>query len=209
MNKPIPELTEKQLEKFWSRVDKSGDCWIWTGTKIRGYGAASLQTSFYAHRISYFLANDIDPGESMVCHKCDTPACVNPDHLWLGDDLDNQQDSISKKRHSHGETSGNVKLAEEIVKAILASSESGLILAKKYGISPQTISDIRCGRSWKHLGGSRRVIGGAHSNSKTGVRCVTLHKPTGKYLAQVKGKHLGLFTNIEDATKAVAKRRDK
>jgi hypothetical protein len=207
MNKPIPKLTEKQLERFWSRVDKSTNCWIWTGAKVKGYGIF-LREKFYAHRVSYFLAKGIDPGDLMVCHNCDTPACVNPNHLWLGNDLDNQHDSISKKRHSHGETSGNVKLTEGSVKAILASSEGGLILAGRHRVSAQTISDIRSGRGWKHLGGSRRVVGSVYANNTTGVKCVSIHKPTGKYRAQVKGKHLGLFNTIKDAAKAVAKRKN-
>lgn len=153
--------------------------------------------------------NGIDPGVSMVCHDCDNPSCVNPDHLWLGNDLDNQRDSISKGRHSHGETSGNVKLTERDTKAILDSNESGKILAKRYGVSPQTISDVRVGRGWKHLGGSRRKVGGAHSNSTTGIRGVSFHKQTGKYRAYRKGNHLGLFTNIKDAAKAVAKHRKR
>lgn len=209
MNKPIPRLTDADVARFWNQVDKSGNCWLWTGAKVRGYGTVKLRETFYVHRVSYFIANNIDPGALMVCHSCDTSACVNPKHLWLGTCKDNIQDAVAKNRHPHGETSGRVKLIEEDVKAILDSNEGAVTLAERYGISTQVITNIRAGRIWKHLGKPRRKPGSANSNSKTGVRGVYLCNRSGKYIARYKGKYLGLFTNIKDATKTVAKRRDK
>lgn len=87
-------------DSFWARVDKSGDCWEWTGAKKpAGYGAFNANgVSHNAHRYSYALASGpIAPG-MFVMHSCDNPSCVNPAHLSLGTPKENTRDMISKKR---------------------------------------------------------------------------------------------------------------
>jgi hypothetical protein len=90
-------------QRFFLYVNKSSvdGCWEWTGSKERkGYGRFKIKNKkFLAHRMSYQLANGTDPGDLLVCHKCDFPSCVNPDHLFLGTASENQKDSVSKKRH--------------------------------------------------------------------------------------------------------------
>ena len=91
-------------ERFWSKVDTSGECWIWTACKNNsGYGQFSLKgRPQLAHRISWMFANgDIPPG-LCVLHRCDTPACVRPDHLFLGNHADNMRDRNEKGRQSKG-----------------------------------------------------------------------------------------------------------
>ncbi len=90
-------------ERFWAKVDKSGDCWLWTGAKTgRGYGAINVLASGkfgHAHRVSWEMANGIAPPAGMsVCHHCDVPACVRPSHLFLGTAKDNAQDMVAKGR---------------------------------------------------------------------------------------------------------------
>jgi hypothetical protein len=95
--------------KFYSRVDKSNDCWLWTGPRHpRGYGMTffSGKTAF-AHRVAWTLDNGAIPDGMVICHKCDNPPCVNPGHLFIGTQADNNRD-----RHAKGRTK-NIKEARE------------------------------------------------------------------------------------------------
>ncbi len=94
---------DKHLSRFEKKIDKSGHCWKWIGAKNgSGYGMFYIDLKAHrAHRISWMLTNmkNIDGGK-FVCHSCDNPICVNPKHLWLGSNLDNQRDCKLKGRHS-------------------------------------------------------------------------------------------------------------
>lgn len=88
-------------ERFWSRVDKTGECWNWTSYKIGGYGAIKYKGKMYkAHRISYQLAFGKIQSGLFVCHKCDNHKCVRPNHLFLGTAKDNNDDACQKGHHS-------------------------------------------------------------------------------------------------------------
>lgn len=91
------EINDEQKERFWAKVDKSGNCWNWTSQAPDGYGEFKLNKKTYrASRISYFLHTGENPQALVVCHSCDNPLCVNPDHLFLGSDATNAQDRQSK-----------------------------------------------------------------------------------------------------------------
>ncbi len=94
-------------DDFWSRVDKTGDCWVWTGSRTskdpaRAYGLAYRNgRKVVAHRLAWELTFGTGlPVNVQVCHRCDNPPCVRPAHLFLGSASDNQRDAVSKGRYS-------------------------------------------------------------------------------------------------------------
>ena len=86
-------------ERLMSIVNKTNSCWIWTaGTNQKGYGQIKVNgKTKAAHRISYMIYKG-EIGDLYVCHTCDNPPCINPDHLWLGTCKDNHQDREIKRR---------------------------------------------------------------------------------------------------------------
>lgn len=94
-------ITESVIRRFNKKfsIIPSG-CWIWTGAKCpKGYGFMSVGKSLWrAHRISWTIKNGPIPPRMDICHKCDTPSCVNPDHLFVGTRADNIHDMIAKGR---------------------------------------------------------------------------------------------------------------
>jgi hypothetical protein len=166
-------------ERFWSKVNKGesipahapelGPCWTWTaGTNKAGYGAFALQLEgrpyamHCAHRVSWYLEHGIWPTLS-VLHKCDNHACVRPDHLFLGTQLDNMQDMVRKGMKvatgSPGESNGNCALTEEQAREIYRRKRSGelqRVLADEYGIDQTHVS--RIGRkNWLHISGGKEA----------------------------------------------------
>jgi len=145
-------------ERFWSKVDKGKpeECWEWQGTrKEYDYGIFqhNKDWSRLAHRISVRLEGQ-GPANSNVLHNCDNPPCVNPNHLYLGDQQDNMDDAVERNRVNFGEEGSNAKLTQEQVQEINDKLHEGLgnsEIAEDYPVSFETISDIRCGVSWTHV----------------------------------------------------------
>lgn len=144
---------------FWSHVDKSGECWTWTGSRnAKGYGHAGRHGRVRAaHRIAWELTHGPIPDGLFVCHTCDNPPCVNPAHLWLGTNDDNMRDMAEKGRAPGrpGEQNPHAVLTVADVFAIRAVKPSRRIrgfraaIAKQYGVGPSTISKVWAGETWK------------------------------------------------------------
>jgi hypothetical protein len=156
----IPPLSASDIFRFWEKVEKRPDGhWIWKRSFHAGYGQFSIKhRRFSAHRISFYLANGIDPERSLVLHKrgCLERACVNPQHLYLGDYVKNAEDAIAQNRHRYithkGEDSGSAKLTEKQVMEIRNYPDGLQVwLGEKYGVSQAHISKIRLRQVWKHL----------------------------------------------------------
>lgn len=98
------EITENLLKRFWEKVEKTETCWIWKAFKNKqGYGRIGLSSGkcINAHRVSYVIHKGKIPEDQFICHTCDNPSCVNPDHLFAGTRQDNIDDMIIKKRSRH------------------------------------------------------------------------------------------------------------
>lgn len=161
---PIRGLSENV--RFFNKVEpvtESG-CWLWTAATQQGYGRFGTddRKTVLAHRYSWAVVHGSIPHGMHVCHKCDTPACVNPDHLFLGSDKDNIEDMYRKGRGNNaargpkGTRSSFAKISEATVLDIYATRgiESMDKTAKRLGVSRSTVAHIRSGRQWSTVTGA-------------------------------------------------------
>ena len=143
--------------RFWSQVDMTGDCWTWQGRlDADGYGLFGNR-SRRVHRLVYELANDrvLTPW-AVVRHTCDNRRCCNPAHLIAGTQQMNVADRVERGRSAAGRANGRNVLTELQVLEIASSTESGAVLAARFGVTRYTVSDIRRGRIWGWLTGRQR-----------------------------------------------------
>ena len=160
-------VEQKHIDRFWAKVEKKDkdSCWEWTAYRDKdGYGQLGFigKSPWKAHRISWFLHSGEIPAGMLICHHCDNPGCVNPNHLFLGTQTDNLQDASKKGRVKNnykilvGEDNGSAKLTKEQVLSIRNEYENmnkknKKKLARKYKVDPKTISNIVNRKNWRHI----------------------------------------------------------
>ena len=154
-------MTIDDLKRKTTINQRSG-CWEWNGYKRSGYGRMTVgsrkdgtRRTESAHRVSYELAKGTIPDGYEVCHKCDNPSCINPDHLFLGTRAENMADRNRKGRNITfiGEEQPLSKLTRKAVKdARWERAYKGTpfqTLADRYGVSKKTIQNAINGVTWK------------------------------------------------------------
>lgn len=151
---------ERSLEIMWKHIDRDGPngCWIWTGgVNNMGYGKMKFGTKIMAvHRLVYQLAHGFIKPRDWCLHKCDTPRCVNPEHIFLGDDSANMADKVAKGRQTRGEDAFKAKLnnAQVMEMRRIRATEGWSYnrLAAHFGLRSGTGARSIClGLHWKHL----------------------------------------------------------
>lgn len=150
------KLTEVEIRRFKSKFDELHPdvCWIWKLGKFpNGYGQFWFRKqSIGAHIVSYTIYKGIVLEGLNVCHTCDTPACVNPNHLFVGTQQDNSDDQVSKLRQTYGEKNGEAILTEKEVISIRNLYKTGEYsqrkLARMFNVSQTTINNIWLNKNW-------------------------------------------------------------
>ena len=157
-------------ERFWRHVIKAGpdDCWLWTGGNSgNGYGrfrrGRKSEGMIQAHVFSYELHNGPIQDGLLVLHRCDVRGCVNPKHLFVGDQGDNVRDCVSKgrmrglfaggqdERRKHGSDHKSAKLTEIQIPEIRMDTRPYRIIASDYGVDRSLVGLIKRRRVWKHV----------------------------------------------------------
>lgn len=175
----MPAHKQHPSTRFWSKVEKNDGCWIWLGARdSAGYGVFQIdRRARKAHRVAYELTYGTIPTGLFVCHTCDNPQCVRPDHLWLGTNTENSHDRDRKGRnnpprgnahhfHKHPELipwrGGDYQRGERNTHAILTEQQvieirqryrprvvTAQLLAAEYGVSKRAIYHVVHHTTWK------------------------------------------------------------
>lgn len=150
---------KKLFDRCYTTEPNSG-CWLWiAGYDKARYGWYSAE-HMPAHRFSYAFHIGPIPDGMSVCHKCDTPSCVNPSHLFLGTQAQNMADMRRKGRSQHGSRHHMSKLTEAQVSEIFLSSGPHAEAAIVYGISESAVCIIRNGKAWTRVTSTLRKATG-------------------------------------------------
>lgn len=143
------------VDRFWARVDTTGECWRWLGNKgSTGYGVVKVRNGReLAHRVAWELDNALQiPDGMFVCHRCDNPICVRPSHLFLGTPRDNTRDMLQKGRNVRlaGVAHPRARLTEAQVLEIRKRYRRGSapVLATEFGVHANTILRVVHGQRY-------------------------------------------------------------
>jgi hypothetical protein len=154
------------MERFWSkvRIGDINECWLWEAAmNPQGYGqfglerdrAKGINKRVAAHRFAWELTYGPIPEGLSVLHRCDTPLCVNPKHLFLGTQADNMRDMAAKGRHrgmsglQHRYDRRGITITREIANQIRLAAGAQKEIASEFGVDPSTVSRIKGGKAWR------------------------------------------------------------
>ena len=159
--KPIMEVKDR-LMLHVIIINPTSGCWEWQGSKHNGYGHTIIgsrtdgtRKAISTHRLSYMVFKGEIPDGYEVCHKCDNPCCINPEHLFVGTRQDNIDDRERKHRNvvKIGEEQPLSKLTKKIVKDIrwerAYKKTPFREIARRYGVNKKTIQNAVSGKTWK------------------------------------------------------------
>jgi hypothetical protein len=149
---PLNTVDDAYLDKRTVTLAESG-CWVWMLSTIKGgYGKITVGgDSKMAHRAVWEKRRGPIPEGMILCHRCDVPSCVNPDHMFLGSYAENSADMVSKGRSAKGERVSLAKLDALTVREIRQEVGTYKDISQKYDVSPGTIRDIKLGLTWRHV----------------------------------------------------------
>jgi hypothetical protein len=141
--------------------DLNSGCALWPGAMGAEYGVVNRgKRNIPVHRVAYCEANGLELEDIkgwVIRHKCDTPLCVNPQHLLIGTNADNVRDKVERGRVLHGADAWHTKLTEEIVREIRRRYKRGhpvdgqTAMAREFGVSAPSVCLIVSGKNWKYL----------------------------------------------------------
>lgn len=165
MSRPPVPLIElgRYFQKQLLDTEKRRGCVLWPVNRLNGSGYGQLtirrkkyggRRRFLAHRISYALSKGIVPSGMQVIHDCDNRRCVNPEHLTVGTQLENEAGKVKRGRSSRGEKRWSATLTDKEAKRLLALYRSGcriVDLAKRFNVSYYVAYSISTRKRWKHL----------------------------------------------------------
>lgn len=143
--KPRHELITL-MDRISGKYDIStSGCWIWNGNlNWAGYAMIWLNgKSVRAHREVFKLTKGAIPDGDVICHSCDNPACVNPEHLFSGNRDVNNKDCVSKMRNAFGVKNGHARLSREVIDKIIADTRPQYVIALEFGINQSHVSRIK------------------------------------------------------------------
>lgn len=151
--KILPLISDKIKKRFWIKVKKTETCWIWIGAKNKkGYGNINIGNgiTIMPHRLSWAIHFGEIPDGLVLCHRCDNPSCVNPNHHFVGTSAENRKDAVVKKRMPYAP---NAKISQKIadeIRQLKKNGRSQISISKEFKVSPMTISFIIRNKIWIH-----------------------------------------------------------
>ena len=146
---PAKFTTEQRIARFWSRVEITNllSCWEWQSMKDRdGYGVYGKKHT-RSHRYAWSLVYGPIPEGKYILHKCDNPACCNPNHLYLGTQANNMRDKVAHNRHPTKLTPDNIRT----IRKLATTEATQASIARTFGVCSTTIHRIVTKKQWAHI----------------------------------------------------------
>lgn len=153
-------MNQKLIDKFWSNVQKGNpdECWIWIGSPSgNGYGQLRFEgVTYRSNVLSYLINKGNIPARMYICHTCDNPICVNPNHLFVGTPSDNAKDRQQKGRGRpmDGENNSNNRFTKESIIQMRSMFQKGYLcneIAHIFDTNPEYVRNVVKRKVWKDL----------------------------------------------------------